>query len=212
MMGPMSDLHTALGGRRVFVEFPTGGVQEWVAAAEVLIQEGLAAFCLGRDQLELLPDALALVGRRARVGVHGLTDAAGVRAAVAAGAHFLTSPVADPALVDAAGDVLLVAGALTPTEVAAAARAGAGAVQVVPADVLGAAYARVLPGLLPGVPLVATGRLERFQADMWLQAGARAVGLTGVVLAPESGPQGRPNDLEDVRRRARGFGQLGETS
>ncbi len=208
MMGSMTFRDRALAGQRLFVEFPDDRLADWLPAAEVLVQEGLAAWALPVAQLDLLPEALAVFGRRARVGVRGAATPQDVARAAASGAHFVTSPVASPALADAAGEVPFLAGALTPTEVMAAA-AGGGAVQVVPADVLGTAYARTLPRLLPAVELVATGRLERFQTELWLQAGAAAVGLVGVILRPESGPgaaaDDTPNDLEEVRRRAQSY-------
>lgn len=197
----------ALAGQRLFVEFPDDRLADWLPAAEVLVQEGLAAWAFPIAQLDLLPEALAVFGRRARVGVRGALTPDDVARAAASGAHFVTSPVASPALADTAGDLPFLPGGLTPTEVLTAARGGA--VQVVPADALGTAYARTLPRLLPGVELVATGRLERFQAELWLQGGAAAVGLSGVVLRPESGPgvsaDDVPNDLAEVRRRAQSY-------
>lgn len=208
MMGAMTFRERALGGQRLFVEFPDDRLADWLPAAEVLVQEGLAAWALPVSQLDLLPDALAVFGRRARVGVRGALSAAEVARAAAAGAHFVTSPIAGRALADAAGDTPFLAGALTPGEVVAAAVA-ATAVQVVPAEALGTAYARTLPRLVRGVELVATGRLERFQAELWLQGGAAAVGLAGVVLRPETGPgvagEDAPNDLAEVRRRAQSY-------
>ncbi len=206
MMGDMSVLDEALRGHRVVVEVPRTGVEDWVAVAEVLLQEGLGAWAFPADLLHLLPEVLAVYRHRARVGVCGVTDAAGVRAAVDAGAHFLLAPVAAPGLAEAAGDVPLVRGALTPTEVAAASGGGAGPVLVTPADALGTAYARVLPPLFPGVGLVPWGRLERYQVEMWFQAGAVAAVVSEVVLRPEDGAG--VNAPDEVARRAASFRQL----
>ncbi len=199
----MTFTERALGGRRLFVELPAAGVPEWVAAVEVLVQEGLGAVAFHVGHLDLLRQALPLFGRRARLGVWGALTPDDVAAAVASGAHFVTSPVGDPAEADAAGDIPFLPGGLTPTELAAAAREGE--VQVVPADALPTAYARALPALLPGVGVVATGRLERFVCELWLTAGARAVGLSGVLWdanAPESGTLG------DLRLRCQSYAGL----
>lgn len=193
-------LGAALGGRRVVVEVPAAGVEDWVAVAEVLVQEGLSAWALPPGLISCLPEVLALFGRRARVGVTGLTDADGVRRASEAGAHFLLAPIADASLVAAAGGVPLVQGGLTPTEVAAVARSGAEAVMVAPVDALGAAYARTLPALFPGVALLASGRLEHYQCAMWLAAGARAVVVSDVVLRDAGA-----NGIDQVAARALSF-------
>lgn len=202
----MSVLEAALHGHRVVVEFPRGGVADWVALGEVLLQEGLGAWALPAELLPLLPEVLALFGFRARVGVCGVTDADGVRAAVAGGAHFVLSPVSGPDLVTAAGEVPLLGGALTPSEVADAARAGADAVLVCPADALGTAYARTLPPMFPGVRLVPWGRLERYQAEMWLNAGAAGVVVGDVILRSED--SSGANAADEVGRRAAAFAGL----
>ncbi|MFP5415914.1 MAG: hypothetical protein ACLGHZ_03410 [Actinomycetes bacterium] len=202
----MGVLEQALGGSAVVIEFPRTGVQDWMAVAEVLLQEGLRVWSVPSSLLHLMPELLAVYGRRARVGVSGVVDREGVRAAADACAHFLLAPIGDPGLVQEAGPIPLLLGGLTPVEVAAAVRAGAEAVLVSPADVMGSAYARTLPPLFPHVPLVACGRLERYQCEMWLDAGARAVVVQDVVVRPEDGST--VNDVDEVARRAAPFGQL----
>ena len=136
-------------------------------------------------------------------GAVRVTDAEGVRRAVEAGLHFVLSPVSDPDLAAAAGDVPFLGGALTPGEVAAATRGGAEVVAIAPADALGTAYARALPPLFPGVALVPWGRLERYQCEMWLAAGALAVVVGDVVLRNDW--SGGANSPEEVGRRAGAF-------
>ncbi len=208
----MGVIAEALGGQKVFVEFPATGVREWIAAAEVLVQEGLTAWALPVGMLGDLPDAVAIFGHRARVGVWGVLTPADAARAAAGGAHFITSPIASADLVAAAGGTPCLLGALTPGEVAAALDSGATAVQVVPADVMAMHYSRTLPALFPGVELVATGRFERFQCEMWLQAGAAAIGLSGMVVKPEGGgPGAAENDLDAVRRATQTYRQLEAT-
>ncbi len=203
----MSALDQAIGDARVVVAFPADGINDWVPCAEVLLLEGLRTWAIPYAQLPLLAEARSLYGRRARIGVSGLADAEAVREAVEAGAAFLLAVVTTSEIVAAAGDVPLVPGALTPSEVAAARDSGLDAVQVVPVDALGASYARGLPALIRGIDLMATGRLERYQAEMWLNAGARAVCLEGTVLQSETAASSA-NNPEDVLRRAQNFGQL----
>lgn len=205
----MSVLEAALRGNRVVIEFPRTGVEDWVALAEVLLQEGLRAWVLPPELFSLAPEILALYGFRARVGACGVTDAEGVRAAVAAGLQYVLSPVSHPDLVAAAGEVPFLSGALTPGEVADAVRAGADAVLVAPADALGTLYARALPPMFPGVALIPWGRLERYQCEMWLDAGAAACVVSDVILRAEDGSD--VNAADEVGRRAAGFRALAGT-
>ena len=202
----MSVLAAALHGHRIVVEVPRTGVAEWVAVAEVVLQEGLGAWAFPLELLHLMPEVLSLHRYRARVGVCGVTDAEGVRLAAEAGAHIIQYPVAAPDLAEAAGEAPILMGALTPTEVAAALRAGADGVLVTPADALGTAYARVLPPMFPAAALVPWGRLERYQCEMWFQAGAAAAIVSEVVLRPEDGSG--INAPDEVARRAGSFRQL----
>lgn len=208
MMGAMTGLAGVLGGNRVVVEFPDADLPDWAAALEVCIQEGLRAIALPVGRPDWLSDALAMFGQRAVVGVWGVLTAEQSGAVAQAGAHFLTSPVASPDVVGAAGGVPVIVGALTPTEILSASRLGAAGVQVVPADVLGSPYARALPQLAPGVPLMASGRLERYHADAWLMSTADAVCLTGMVITDEMVGKDSDLDLADVRRRARSYREL----
>lgn len=195
-MGPMSFVDRALGGHRLFVEMPAG-VADWVPSLEVALQEGIRAVAFHHTELSLLPDALALFGRRARVGVWGMVAPEAVRDAAAAGAHFVTSPVSGADLADAAGDTPFLPGGLTPSELVAA---PGEEVQVVPADAMPMAYGRSLRSLLGGRAFIATGRLERFQLELWYDAGASAIGLSGdALLGPSAG------DLGELRDRCRSF-------
>ena len=101
----------------------------------------------------------------------------------------------------AAADTPLVLGGLTPSELSAALRFGTAAVQVLPCDALGSLYARTVTGLFADEPLIATGRLERFQCELWLDAGAVAVSPTGAFSTDDV----EDPDLTDLRRRAQGY-------
>lgn len=210
MMGAMSTLAEALDGHTVVIELPRGGVTDWVAVAEVLLQEGLTAWAVPTDQFDLLAEMLPLYARRARIGVSGVVTPQEVHRAADAGAAFALSPILDAALADAAaGRIPLLMGALSPTEVARAAAAGEGAVVVAPADAVGTSYARALPPMFPGLDVVAWGRLERYQCEMWLDAGAQAVVVSEVVVRPDDGFGS--NDLDEVARRGGPFSQLKAT-
>lgn len=196
----------ALGGARVIVEFDPEVPDDWAAAAEVLNQEGLRAWALPVGRTDLLPEAISLFGRRSRIGVWGVTTAAQAAAAAASGAHFITSLLWEPGLAEACGETPFVPGALTPTEIGRAVAGGASTVQVVPADAFGMTYSRTVPALFPGVEVVAAGKFERFQAEMWLDAGAAAVALSrSVVKLTESDDGEHTLDLDEVRRHCQTY-------
>ena len=49
------------------------------------------------------------------------------------------------------------------------------AVQLVPSEAFGTGYLRILPQLLDERPVIASGKLERYQAELWLESGGLAV-------------------------------------
>ncbi len=170
-----------VGPHEVIVSLPDIELDDLVPACEVLCQEGFRLWALPVGRLADLPGLLRLFGRRARVGVHDVTEPDEVVAAAAAGAAFAASSYLLPDLVAAAPDLPVILGGLTPSELHAGLAAGAAAVQLVPTEAFGTAYARTLPELLQPAPLIASGRLERYQAELWLEAGAMAVWPSGLV-------------------------------
>ena len=104
-----------------------------------------------------------------------------------AGAQFLVSPGFNAKTVALAGAEkrLIMAGALTPTEVIAAWEAGSDFVKVFPAgNVGGPKYIKALKGPLPDVPLIPTGGVNLQTAAEFLEAGAAALGIGGELVHP----------------------------
>jgi 2-dehydro-3-deoxyphosphogluconate aldolase / (4S)-4-hydroxy-2-oxoglutarate aldolase len=104
-----------------------------------------------------------------------------------AGAMFLTSPGLDLQLVEFAAkkEVVVLAGALTPTEVTMAWKAGADFVKVFPCSQVGGdTYIKALKGPFQHVPLIAAGGVNQQTAANFILAGAAALGI-GVQLVPE---------------------------
>jgi 2-dehydro-3-deoxyphosphogluconate aldolase/(4S)-4-hydroxy-2-oxoglutarate aldolase len=80
--------------------------------------------------------------------------------------------------------VLVMPGALTPSEVMAAWNAGADLIKVFPcAQLGGASYIRALKSPFPQVPLVGAGGVDHQTAADFILAGAVAVGV-GTELVP----------------------------
>lgn len=120
----------------------------------------------------------------ASIGVGTVTAAAEARAAIDAGASFLVSPLTDERIADAAvaASVPLAMGALSPTEVARAWKAGASAVKIFPASTVGADYLRQLRGPFPDLVAIPSGGVGVDDIAPWLGAGAAAVSVGGPLL------------------------------
>lgn len=122
------------------------------------------------------------------VGAGTVLDAETAMRCVDAGAHFLTSPGLQMPLMEVAArhNIMVMPGALTPTEICAARQAGADFVKVFPCSALGGpAYIRSIRGPFPDIPLLAAGGVNQHTAAEYLTAGAAALGI-GVELIPRA--------------------------
>jgi 2-dehydro-3-deoxyphosphogluconate aldolase / (4S)-4-hydroxy-2-oxoglutarate aldolase len=120
-----------------------------------------------------------------------------------AGAQFLVSPGfnAKTVALAAAERRLMMAGALTPTEVIAAWEAGSDFVKVFPAgNVGGPKYIKALKGPLPDVPLIPTGGVNLQTAAEFLEAGAAALGIGGELVHPGHLKSGNTEAIVDAAR------------
>ena len=132
------------------------------------------------------PNALAAIreardklGERALVGVGTVLDVNTCRAAIAAGAEFVVSPICRTGLVPiahAAGCPIML-GAYTPTEAQIAHEADADFVKLFPADNLGPAYIKALLAPLPHLRVVPTGGIDMHNVADFLKAGCAALGV-----------------------------------
>jgi 2-dehydro-3-deoxyphosphogluconate aldolase / (4S)-4-hydroxy-2-oxoglutarate aldolase len=130
---------------------------------------------------EILPDCV--------IGAGTVLSLEHAQDAIAAGAQYLFTPHVDVNLIHWAADqhVPLVAGALSPTEIIQAWRAGAACVKIFPVQAVGGAdYIRCLQGPLDQIPLIPTGGVTVDNADDFLRAGAIAVGLAGDLFPKEA--------------------------
>ncbi|MFK7961104.1 MAG: bifunctional 4-hydroxy-2-oxoglutarate aldolase/2-dehydro-3-deoxy-phosphogluconate aldolase [Phycisphaerales bacterium] len=153
------------------------------AAADAAIAGGLTVI----EVTLTTPGALDLMrGLAAREGVltgGGTVLSPGDLDAVAdAGGRFAFSPVFDAAVLARGTErgVLVVPGAMTPTEILTAHRAGAPMVKVFPSAAIGGpAWLRAVRGPLPDIPLIPTSGPTAETIPDWLAAGASAVGVAG---------------------------------
>lgn len=127
------------------------------------------------------------------VGAGTVLDAETARACILAGAAFIVSPIIDVPTIRACRtySIPIVPGALTPTEVVRAWRAGADLVKVFPCGAVGgASYIKALRAPLPQIELIPTGGVSLATVGDFIAAGAFAVGAGA--------------DLVDIARLRRG--------
>jgi len=138
------------------------------------------------------------------VGAGTVLNAEAARRCLDAGAQFLVSPGLNLQTVELAvrEGKLMMAGALTPTEIITAWEAGSDFVKVFPCgQVGGAKYIKALKGPLPQVPLVPTGGVNLDTAAEFIQAGAAALGVGGELVQAEALKSNKPEIIVENARR-----------
>jgi 2-dehydro-3-deoxyphosphogluconate aldolase/(4S)-4-hydroxy-2-oxoglutarate aldolase len=131
------------------------------------------------------------------VGAGTLFRVETARRCLDAGAAFLTMPGVDLEIVNFAlgRGVVVLPGALTPTEVTAAWKAGSDFVKVFPCFANGGpAYIQALKGPFSEVPLIATGGVNQMNAMDFIRAGAVALGIGRDLIHQDA-----------IKRRERGW-------
>jgi len=126
------------------------------------------------------------------MGAGTVLDATTARQAILAGAEFLVTPTVELDVIEMAhryGKVVI-AGAMTPTEILTAWEAGADMVKVFPADVLGPGYLRAVHGPLPQILLVPTGGVTAETAGEFIRAGAAMVCAGGWLVDKKAVSEG----------------------
>ncbi len=136
------------------------------------------------------------------MGAGTVLDATTARQAILAGAEFLVTPTVELDVIEMAHryGVVVIAGAMTPTEILTAWEAGADMVKVFPAGTLGPGYLKAVHGPLPQIPLVPTGGVTADNAGEFIRAGAAIVCAGGWLVDKQAVAEGR---YEVLTARAR---------
>ena len=117
-----------------------------------------------------------------------------------AGATYIISPDVDEAVIaqTRALGMASLPGALTPTEIMRAVRAGCDIVKIFPAGELGAGYIKSIRAPLGHVPMFAVGGVNAANAAEFMRAGVSGLGVGGA-LTDRALIAGRRFDLIDIR-------------
>jgi 2-dehydro-3-deoxyphosphogluconate aldolase/(4S)-4-hydroxy-2-oxoglutarate aldolase len=188
----------------------TSSADEARFAAETVSRAGIPLV----EVTMTVPGALSVIADLVRkmpdlvVGAGTVLDVEIARQCVDAGATFVTSPGFDVRVVEFARKkgILVLPGALTPTEVTAAWQAGADFVKVFPCALLGGAtYIKALKAPFPQVPLVAAGGVNQQTAADFIVAGAVAVGVGAELIPRRALEQREPAWILELAHRFLGI-------
>jgi len=156
-----------------------------------------------------VPNAVDLVRELKRehptllLGSGTVTTAQEAEDTIEAGAEFVVSPSFHPDViaVTKAHKKLSIPGALTPTEIITAQRAGADYVKVFPCSAMGgASYLKSLLAPFPLLKLIPTGGVTIKTAEEFLRAGARALGVGGDLVNLAAIDEGKPEVITEAAK------------
>lgn len=153
--------------------------------------------------IDLLRDLRHEYGSDLLLGSGTVTTAEEAAATIAAGAEFVVSPSLHPDVIEVTREhgKVSIPGALTPTEVITAWRAGADYVKVFPCSALGgASYLKSLLAPFPYLQLIPTGGVTLQTAEGFLQAGARALGVGSDLVNLQAIDNGTPEVITYTAR------------
>ena len=143
------------------------------------------------------------------LGAGTVLDAPTARQCIGAGAQFISSPALDVPTIQLVAEnpsVLMIAGALTPTEILAAWKAGSDFIKVFPVSLVGGDnYIRALRRPFPDVPLIAGGGITQQNAAQYLLAGAAALSVGKELIPRESMLLHKPDRIRELTRRFAGI-------
>jgi 2-dehydro-3-deoxyphosphogluconate aldolase/(4S)-4-hydroxy-2-oxoglutarate aldolase len=150
--------------------------------SEALIAGGVIAIEITMttpNAIEAIRSAREKIGNRALIGVGTVLDMDSCRAAIAAGAEFVVSPICRTEFVPLAqaANRPIMLGAFTPTEAQIAHEAGADFIKLFPAESLGVGYIKAIQAPMPHLRIVPTGGMDVHNVADFFKVGCKAVGL-----------------------------------
>src|SRR5580658_8123582 len=139
------------------------------------------------EPLRSIQQASSVFGDRMLVGAGTVTRVSDVAAAQEAGAKLIVSPNADPRVVREAKrrDLIALPGVATATEAFSMIRAGADALKIFPADVVGTHFVKALRAVVPTETLlIPVGGVDDRTIPNWIRAGVNGLGVGSALYRP----------------------------
>ena len=202
----MSDLKQEIIDARVIAIIRGDFTGSYHAIAEALLAEGVRAIEITMNSTGVV-DAIQSLSEAFRedaiIGAGTVIDVEQVRQVADAGGQFIVSPDTNPEVIRATLDAGLesIPGAITPTEVLQAHRAGARLVKLFPATIGGAEYLRQIRAPLNMINFIPTGGIDEYNVGEYFAAGAVAVGVGSALV--KSNFDGSAQAVHELTSRAR---------
>ena len=206
-MRPKADIISLLTDPGIIAVVRAQQAAQVLPLSEALIAGGVRVIEITMttpNALAAIREAREKLGERALIGVGTVLDADTARAAIAAGAEFVVTPICRTELVaiaHAAGCPVML-GAYTPTEAQLAHEAGADFIKIFPADTLGPSYIKALRAPLPHLRIVPTGGVDVQNVADFLKAGCAALGVGSSLVSTKILQEA---DWPELTRRASAF-------
>jgi len=153
--------------------------------------------------IDLLKELKKEYGSSLLLGSGTVTTASEAQSTINAGAEFVVSPSLHPEVITTTktNGKLSIPGALTPTEILTAWRAGADYVKIFPCSAMGgASYIKSVLAPFPFLKVIPTGGVTLETAASFIQAGARALGVGSDLVNLAAIDAGRPEIITDTAR------------
>jgi 2-dehydro-3-deoxyphosphogluconate aldolase/(4S)-4-hydroxy-2-oxoglutarate aldolase len=164
-----------------------------------------------------VPHALRLIGHLTKehpdilIGAGTVLDPETAHSCILEGAKFIVSPALNLKTIEICQrhSIAVLPGALTPTEILTAWKAGADVIKIFPADSMGGAkYLRSLKAPFPQIEFIPTGGISLTTARDFLDAGAFALGVGVDLVDIRAIAEGRS---EEIIRKATEYLQIVRT-
>lgn len=155
------------------------------------------------NAVDLLRELKKRHGSSLLLGSGTVTSAAQAAATINAGAEFVVSPSLHLEVIATTRQFgkVSIPGALTPTEIITAWRAGADYVKVFPCSAMGgASYLKAVRAPFPELKLIPTGGVTLQTAAEFIKAGARALGVGSDLVNATAISEGHPETVTNTAR------------
>lgn len=183
-----------------------GSVQAGHALVDAMMAGGVTVIEVTMtvpNALQLLREVKQRHGDKLLLGSGTVTNASQVETTIEAGAEFVVSPSLHLDVIAKTKELgrVSIPGALTPTEIITAWRAGADYVKVFPCSAMGgASYLKSLLAPFPELNLIPTGGVTLQTAADFLKAGARALGVGSDLVNAGAISEGKPEIITNAAR------------
>lgn len=164
------------------------------------------------NAVELIKNLANDYGDEILIGAGTVLDAQTAAQCIEAGAKFIISPALNLDTIKFCNEqeIVVIPGALTPTEILTAWNAGADFVKVFPASAMGgASYLKAIKAPLPHIKLIPTGGVSLATAAEFIKSGAEAVGVGGELVDLKAI---RENHPEIITERAKQYLEIVRTA